>query len=296
MNFRKTTVSCTGANRIDLVEYLATLGYQPKKIRGYDHWYLSPLREEKTPSFKVNRKLNAWYDHGIGQGGTLIDFGVLYFNCSVSELLRQLESGTPVQAHHFSDAEHEIEAPKIVLLQHHPLAAAELLQYLRERRISLEIALQYCEEVAYSFGSKTYLAIGFGNDLGGWEIRNRFFKGSSSPKGVTRIKNGSEYLLVFEGFFDLLSYLTMTAKMDVPMQDFLVLNGLAFAPKLCEYLQCYKSIRLFLDNDPAGRKCIAELLVLGRHLKDEGSSYSSHKDLNAFLVSSYEGKGNLKNG
>lgn len=296
MNFRKTKVSCADANRIDLVEYLATLGYQPKKIRGYDHWYLSPLRKEKTPSFKVNRKLNAWYDHGVGQGGTLIDFGILYFNCSISELLRQLEGGTPVQAHHFNVAEHEIEAPKITVSQHHPLAGAELFHYLRERSISLEIASRYCEEVAYNFGNKSYSAIGFGNDLGGWEIRNRFFKGSSSPKSITHIKSGSEYLLVFEGFFDLLSYLTMTAKMNVPMQDFLVFNGLAFAPKLSEYLKDYKSIRLFLDNDPAGRKCTAELLALGRHLKDEGSSYSNHKDLNAFLVSSYEGKGSLKYG
>jgi len=31
------------------------------------YWYLSPLREEKEASFKVNRKKNVWYDHGIGK-------------------------------------------------------------------------------------------------------------------------------------------------------------------------------------------------------------------------------------
>lgn len=284
------------ANRIDLVEYLASLGHQPQKIRGFDHWYLSPLRKEKTPSFKVNRKLNVWYDHGVGQGGTLIDFGILYFNCSVSDLLRQLGGGMPSKPHHFNVAEEEIEVPKIVVSNHLPLAGTEIFQYLRERRINLKSAIQYCEEITYSFGSSTYAAIGFRNGLGGWEIRNRFFKGSSSPKGITHIKNGSKCLLVFEGFFDLLSYLTMTAKMDIPIQDFLVLNGLAFAPKLSEYLESYESIRLFLDNDPAGRKCTVDLLALGRHLKDEAGSYSGHKDLNAFLVSSYEGIGNLKDG
>ncbi len=56
---------------MDMVEYLQKLGYQPQKIRNNDYWYLSPLRDEKTASFKVNRKLNAWYDFGLGQGGNI---------------------------------------------------------------------------------------------------------------------------------------------------------------------------------------------------------------------------------
>ncbi len=45
--------------KIDMVEYLEKIGYQPQKISNNDYWYLSPLREEKEASFKVNRKLNA---------------------------------------------------------------------------------------------------------------------------------------------------------------------------------------------------------------------------------------------
>jgi DNA primase len=74
----------------DLVDYLEKLGYQPQKIRKNDYWYLSPLRDEKTPSFEVNRKLNVWYDFGTGQGGNVIDFGMLYHKCSVAELLKKL--------------------------------------------------------------------------------------------------------------------------------------------------------------------------------------------------------------
>ena len=80
------------ARQLDLVEYLQDLGHHPQKIRGNDYWYLSPLRSEKTASFKVNRKLNLWYDHGLGKGGSLIDFGVLYFNCSVKEFLERLQT------------------------------------------------------------------------------------------------------------------------------------------------------------------------------------------------------------
>ena len=78
------------AKRLDLVNYLESIGYQPQKISGHDHWYLSPLRKENTASFKVNRRLNLWYDHGLGRGGNLIDFSVLYFGCTVKELLQKL--------------------------------------------------------------------------------------------------------------------------------------------------------------------------------------------------------------
>jgi hypothetical protein len=83
-------LSCADARQIDLVEYLASLGHQPKKIRNQDYWYCSPFREEKTASFKVNRTRNIWFDFGEGKGGDIIDFGVRHFRCSVSELLEQL--------------------------------------------------------------------------------------------------------------------------------------------------------------------------------------------------------------
>lgn len=64
------------AEQIDMFEYLEQLGYKSQKISNNDYWYSSPLREEKEPSFKVNRKLNVWFDHGLGKGGSIIDFGI----------------------------------------------------------------------------------------------------------------------------------------------------------------------------------------------------------------------------
>jgi DNA primase len=48
--------SCEDAKRIDMVEYLASLNRFPQKIHIQDYWYLSPLRDEKMASFKVNRQ------------------------------------------------------------------------------------------------------------------------------------------------------------------------------------------------------------------------------------------------
>ncbi|KHD90122.1 hypothetical protein AH06_01830, partial [candidate division TM6 bacterium Zodletone_IIa] len=83
-------LSFAEARKIDLVQYLSDLGFEPAKIRSNDYWYLSPLRQEKTPSFKVNRKLNVWFDHGIQKGGNLVNFGMFFHTCSATEFLQKL--------------------------------------------------------------------------------------------------------------------------------------------------------------------------------------------------------------
>jgi DNA primase len=85
MEFRKQAkISIREVKEMDMIDYLFKLGFQPVKIKGVDYWYLSPLRNEKTASFKVNRKINRWYDHGLGKGGNLIDFAILYSDCTVA--------------------------------------------------------------------------------------------------------------------------------------------------------------------------------------------------------------------
>ena len=85
-------INCNQAKRINIVPYLEILQVKPTRVAGNDYWYLSPLRQEKDPSFEVNRKLNVWYDHGIGKGGNLIDLGIMIHNCTVTEFLEKLRS------------------------------------------------------------------------------------------------------------------------------------------------------------------------------------------------------------
>lgn len=105
-------LTCNGAKQIDLVDYLASLGHQPQKVNNQDYWYLSPLRDEKTPSFKVNRKLNVWYDHATGKGGNIIDFGTQYFNYSVAELLQRL-SGQGIPSFSFQPQQQTGHSPDV---------------------------------------------------------------------------------------------------------------------------------------------------------------------------------------
>src|SRR5690554_527979 len=91
MEKRETRIGCREAREIDMISYLSGLGHEPSCIKGVDFWYRSPLREENTASFKINRKLNRWFDFGTGKGGNLIDFAIEYHGCTVGEFLTSLQ-------------------------------------------------------------------------------------------------------------------------------------------------------------------------------------------------------------
>jgi hypothetical protein len=177
-------ISINEARQMDIVEYLEKLGYQPQKIRNNDYWYLSPLREEKTASFKVNRKLNAWFDHGIGKGGNMIDFGILYHDCTIPELLQKLSPSfffhrqtlTVQQPQQKTQGLQEALEPKIKVIAAKPLTNPTLCRYLNDRKISLDIASKYCKEVDFELYDKQHKAVGFENDTGGYELRMRILK------------------------------------------------------------------------------------------------------------------------
>ena len=66
-----------------------------------------------------------------------------------------------------------------------PLTNPVLLGYLKERGILPEIAREACKEVHFQNKGKWYFAVGFANRSGGYEIRNKYLKGSISPKEIT---------------------------------------------------------------------------------------------------------------
>jgi hypothetical protein len=130
-------LSCEQAKQIDMVDYLSSLNHQPQKVHNQDYWYLSPLRQEQTASFKVNRKLNVWFDFGFGKGGDIIDFGTLYHNCTISEVLQKLTdfqnhpalsfrpptvvSGVAVSSPNFAGEKKESPDSKILVMATRPI-------------------------------------------------------------------------------------------------------------------------------------------------------------------------------
>lgn len=289
MDFRKQRLSVGDVKEMDMVNYLSAIGFEPVKIRGNDCWYFSPLREERTASFKVNRKLNRWFDHGIGKGGNLLDFGIHFFACSVKEFLLKFDSDISFHQPVCRPLMAEIPHSRIIILRDFSIRSFSLLEYLEQRKIPFKLADQFCREVRFILNEKTYYAIGFKNDAGGYELSNSFLKLSSSPKGITSVKNGASEVAVFEGFFDFLSYLAIENTEHL-RQDFLILNSLSFFDKARALMDSYKLIRLFLDNDKAGQSCSQRAIACGKKYSDESGLYKGYKDLNEWLINVKDGK------
>jgi hypothetical protein len=281
-------LSFSEAKKISLVEYLSKFGFEPAKIRGTDYWYHSPFRHERTPSLKVNVKLNVWYDHGSGEGGTIIDLGIKLHQCSIAEFLETLSNGNYLCSSAFDQkTTRDTHENKLEIIGTNGLSNPDLVAYIQSRKIKHHFAHQFCKEVEFKIGSKNYEAIGFPNRSGGFELRNRWFKGSSSPKDISFIDNGSEHLCVTEGFIDFLSLLTLNQQRDIQLpvnSNFLILNSLSFIGRSLPVLEAHKSNLVFLDNDFAGRQAKETLNKKGIEFRDQSSIYNSYKDVNDYLM------------
>ena len=284
MGIGKKVLTCEQAKEMDMVDYLSSIGFNPIKIKNADHWYLSPLRDEKTASFKVNRELNCWYDHGSGQGGNLVDFGIRYHNCSVKNFLEKLDDlSFPRQSSKIIVSEKKQPDQLIKIVSERNIFSLPLLRYIKQRRIGEDIAGKYCREVIFELYNKRYTAIGFRNNEGGFELRNQWFKGSSSPKAVTSFFNDAKELSVFEGFFNFLSYQTIHQNQGLVTSDFLILNSIAFFEKSRPFMEQHNTIRLYLDRDKTGQNCTQRAMESCKKYRDESSLYKGYNDLNEWM-------------
>jgi 5S rRNA maturation endonuclease (ribonuclease M5) len=281
-------LSFTEAKQIPITDYLSSLGFEPAYTRGNDSWYHSPLREERTPSFKVNTQRNVWFDHGMGDGGTILDLGAKLHQCSLSEFLEKLsnENLNSLSLHRESPKIHTPEN-KLEVLSVKELTNPSLIHYLTTRSIDLETACSYCKEVEFRIGERVYSAIGFPNQQGAFELRNHWFKGSSSPKDFSFIDNNEKKVALLEGFIDFLSIVkidTQEVKELVANSDFLILNSLRLLNRTIPILKDHKEVNLFLDNDTPSLEAKRNLSEKGIRFNDASILYRTYKDVNEYLT------------
>ena len=170
--------------QIKLADYLQSLGYTPVKQQGRNLWYKSPLREETDASFKVNTELEKWYDFGIGKGGNIIALAAeLYHSGDVAYLLKRIEERTAyIRPASFSFGRQHSDNQPYQGLRVGELSSPALIAYLQERGINIGLAKRECRELRFMNADKPYFAIGFPNMAGGYEVRNRYFKGMCRPE------------------------------------------------------------------------------------------------------------------
>lgn len=269
--------------QISIRTYLSRRGIQSTRENPRCGFYLSPLRSEHTPNFKVDYAQNLWYDHGTGEGGSIIDLVMRLENCDFTQAVQSLGRDEIKPISSVAPALATPTVPALRILSDSLLRHPALLGYLKERGVDPAIANEYCREVRYAVGDKTYFAIGFRNDAGGCELRSERFKGSSTPKNITTIDNGSSTIMVFEGFMDFLSYLSLKGNVH-PSCDTAVLNTVVNLPKALPFLERHAVVHTFLDNDEAGRKATAEIVRrCSRSQVVKQAFYRDHKDVNEYL-------------
>ena len=273
------------ARQISIEKVLQKLNYLPSKTIGNDYWYLSPFRTEVTPSFKVNLKLNRWFDHGEQIGGNIIDFLVHKFGFSISEALEYLK---PFECD-FSFQKQILDYPNPEKRQNNfinktiPIQHIALVQYLESRQIKNYKEVKQLKEIHYTINDKDYFGIGFQNNSEGWEIRSKYAKICLGKKDITVITNESKTLRIYEGFFDYLSFVQVREILRMEESDYLILNSVALLLKNVPVLMNYTSIELYLDNDDAGNNYTELIRKQFEQAVDCRKLYREYEDLNDWL-------------
>ncbi len=281
------------AKRVPLQDLLAGLGVYPERhntAKG-ELWYLSPFREETTPSFKIHEGKNVWYDFGLAAGGNVIDFAMLYFRVDVAQALHEIASvagGMAPASNPAVLAARPLDppAPKAGAILR-PLTNRSLLAYLSRRGIPAEVARPYLQEIHYRHNNKPYFALAFPNASGGYELRNPYFKGTWAPKDISQVAGADPATVaIFEGFMDFLSALACRVLAD-PHPSIIVVNSASLRARALAAIQAEAhTVELYFDHDDTGRALtgyfreeLPELVVV-----DRSNQYSGHKDLNVWAV------------
>ncbi|MGV0966989.1 toprim domain-containing protein [Empedobacter falsenii] len=271
--------------QIRMIDYLAQKDIYPISSKQNIFWFLSPFRNEKTASFKVDNSTNRFYDFGEGFGGTLIDLISKLENISIKETIQKFnENSFSFQKQNDFRIEKTQTKNEYQILKLKEISSFPLIQYLEERKLILEIVNRYCKEIHYKLNDKNYYAIAFPNNQNGYEIRNKYVKMCLVKKDITLIKNNQNQLRIFESWSDFISYIFLFPT-DEFLYDFLILNSIALLRKNIELINKYEKIETYFDQDDTGKSATNFLKTeLKDKVKDDSNFYKNYKDLNEFLI------------
>lgn len=292
------------AKKIPLATVLRNLGHEP--IRAYkggaELAYLSPLRAEREPSFFVNVPQNLWYDFGSSTGGDVIELVRILEKTNVRDALRALKKLTGAPDFGFAQTEPgkppqpKIEEESLSITQIKPFGSNRpLSDYLtKTRRIAPTVAARHLSEIHFrqqgrvgEGAAKNWFAAGFANLAGGWELRNPYFKGSVGGKDISLVVGKDRAsAAVFEGFIDFLTVQTAFS-LDAPTTDAIVLNSVSHLERaaLLIHKNSYENIRVWMDNDNAGKQSLARLIDMVKcDVEPQNHRYLGFNDVNAAFL------------
>ncbi len=281
----------------ELKETYTCLDYlgQPVKRTANGWLYRAPWRTDTHPSLSVTANGKGWHDMATGEHGSVIDLVMRCLNTTdvrraCEELERQVPGSFSFSQPFLEYGEKKKEGGfakfEVVKLQ-----SPGLFAYLHQRRVNIDIAKQFLKEAHYSFQNrqdgKFLYALAYKNDKGGYELRSCLYKGCTTPKGITThlgIENAPT--VVFEGFFDMLSFATLCGEVR---HNYIVLNSIVNAPAAIEVLRSNDSkVLLCLDIDEGGEKATRQMHDALPSAIDIRNRFAPAKDVNDFLINKYK--------
>ncbi len=280
---------------VPVPDVLARLGFRTEH-RGY--MYYSPFRDESEPSLSYDARRNLWYDHGSGEGGDCIRLVMLLCGLTFTgavELLRGM-CGEIVPVPGMADLGHAVPKRRglEVTRVSDTFGTSGLVAYAESRGVNAELLSRYCREVTYRNlrDGRTYTGIGFRNNDGGYVLRSDGFKGNTGSAVTTLDSSGRQNpvpscgtVLVFEGFFNFLSWLVLRGT-DTACLDVVVLNSVNNVSKAATYISEHGHAEAYLDNDAAGRRCLERIRLSCPEtcVLDCSQMYAAYNDINEYLA------------
>ena len=270
--------------KINIRTVLESFHLFPVKENRKTAFYFALDREEKIPSLSVDFVKNKAFDFGTGKSYDVISIVQQMNQCSVSEALKYLET-FDFSIHNEFQNEGTKQYKEYKILNVREIQHPALVQYLKSRKVYEQKEL--VKEIEYELNGKKYFGIGFFNNSGGVEIRNKYSKICLGKKDATLIKNElniSSEILVFEGFFDYLTFRNLEKK-ENSNSDYLILNSTAMLFKVEKTLKKYNKISMFLDNDSNGEFIKSKIYNQYKNVEDCSLIYQKFKDLNEWFCS-----------
>ena len=284
-------------------EQITCLDYLGKPLRKTSAgWYLyrCPWREDKNPSLNVSPDGKVWIDKsdsGKNAAGNIIK---LVQKClgttDFSRVCAAIDSSSflPSNSYDRQKEKEIVEGTTFHSFSVVPLKSKGLYAYLTKRCVDTHIARQFLQEAHYSFQKRQdgrYLyALAYANDKGGYELRGApyagnpdGYKGGTSPKWITtHLGIANAATVVFEGFMDMLSWVTWTNGVK---HNLVVMNSVTNKEETVEVLRSISgTIYLCLDNDKAGNDATIFIQNALPSAIDSRSHFAPAKDVNEFLV------------
>lgn len=282
---------------------------------GRDNLYFSPFRDECAPSFHISRDGRSWYDFGMGRGGSSVTLVCMMLGCDARKAYDFLSSISGTFFHATEPSERltgrgVCHSSKITVLSaDQSVSERSLVRYAARRGVSAAVLNTYCRQITFSYADfPTFRStcIGFRNNSGGWVMRAPDVK-KCSGSDITTIdiygeqsgRTTSPMGLMFEGFFDFLSFMEISGG-GWPRCDVCVLNSVGNIGRAREWMAAHKQICTLFDNDDSGVKTLgrvrewmaadaAERVVVN----DWSGLYRGYNDLNDRLTDGVQQKEQL---